>query len=129
MQCAFCYMKLDARAAKRCGQCNKRIYCSRECQTADWSKGQHHKVWCCLNCGEQNTDWEIRKSETSGLGVFALRDFEPGERIMVERVIQKSSQSSADAKLVETLMGFDTQKKWMTNALGKCINTTIIKVL
>ena len=61
--------------------------------------------------------------------MFALRDFEPGERIMVERVIQKSSQSSADAKLVETLMGFDTQKKWMTNALGKCINTTIIKVL
>jgi hypothetical protein len=36
-------------------------------------------------CGEQGTDWEIRPSGTHGLGMFALRPFASGERILVEK--------------------------------------------
>ena len=39
-QCDFCFEK---RGTKKCGACNTRSYCSRECQVSDWKT---HKVEC-----------------------------------------------------------------------------------
>ncbi len=67
-------------------RCQKRSYCSRECQATDWSdQGQGHKIWCKLECGEEDTDWIIKELPDNQVGVFALRDFAKGSRIMVER--------------------------------------------
>jgi hypothetical protein len=68
----------------KCAEC-PRAYCSRECQVRDWKVG-HHKVWCGKS-GEKCVDYEIRDSGEKGLGLFTLRDFERGEKIMVERAV------------------------------------------
>ena len=67
-----------------CDKCSKRLYCSKECQAADWAAGHEH--WCGT-AGELNHDYEIRPSMGRGLGVFALRSFERNDRIMVERPV------------------------------------------
>lgn len=79
--CAFCY----AAPAKllTCGKCKKRQFCSRECQKEDWKKG--HKVYCGKS-GEIGFDYTIRDCQW-GKGVFALRNFEKNEKIMVERPV------------------------------------------
>ena len=44
--CSSCSKELGKGAIKRCGQCKRRIYCSRECQSNDWKNG--HKKECKL---------------------------------------------------------------------------------
>lgn len=86
-QCAYCYAKRElARCIMMhsCDKCSKRLYCSKECQAADWAAGHEH--WCGT-AGELNHDYEIRPSMGRGLGVFALRSFERNDRIMVERPV------------------------------------------
>ena len=88
--CCCCYKGLDVKELKKCGACGKRIYCSAECQKKDWGKknGQNHKLFCGLNCGEENCEYEIRFiSEVVGYGVFAKVNIQKGQRIMVERAI------------------------------------------
>ena len=74
---------------KLCGKCQKRAYCSRECQLVDWSpngKGQGHKNWCHLDCGEEDIDWEVVSIPGKGLGIVAKRTIPPLYRIIVEGV-------------------------------------------
>ena len=80
-QCAFCYKISDA-VLKVCSQCKARHFCSVECQTQDWRTG--HKQFCG-NAGEYGRDYCVQASPGKGMGVFALRDFARGEKIMVER--------------------------------------------
>lgn len=76
--CSYCYSPLEK--LLRCGKCNKRLYCSRECQLIDW-KGASHKHFCGKS-GEIGFDFEIREApETNGLGVFSLRSFEKDEKL------------------------------------------------
>lgn len=63
------------------------MFCSRECQKADWKAG--HKIWCGV-AGEINVDYDIWEAEGKGLGVFALRDFKRGDKIMVEKPLTTS---------------------------------------
>lgn len=80
--CGWCY---TMGPTMRCSKC-LRAYCCRECQVKDWKKGCH-KVWCGKS-GEKCIDYEIRDAgEGKGLGLFALRDFERGEKILVERAV------------------------------------------
>lgn len=55
----------------------KRIFCSRECQIADWCAigiRQRHKNWCgSYEHGEENMDWEVVLVPNGGLGVRAKR--------------------------------------------------------
>lgn len=86
-QCAYCYLKRDSVGCgilHCCDKCSKRLYCSQECQAADWNAGHQH--WCGT-AGEVDYDYEIRVSPGRGLGVFALRSFERNDRIMVERPV------------------------------------------
>lgn len=83
--CAYCYVTLS-RGYSVCGICRKRVYCSRQCQVSDWKTG--HKRWCSQS-GEKDCDYSIRPSSGKGLGVFAMRDFKAGEKIIVERPIIK----------------------------------------
>lgn len=78
--CGYCYGVGDL---KKCAKC-PRSYCSRECQVKDWKSG--HKVWCG-KAGEKCVDYEIKETEDKGLGMFALRDFQRGEKILVERAV------------------------------------------
>lgn len=85
--CSVCCLSLENLPYRlKCGKCLKRIYCSKECQVIDW-KLQSHKHWCC-KAGEIGYDYEIKPSDKyTGLGVFALRDFIEGEKIMAQRPI------------------------------------------
>ncbi|KAJ1458567.1 hypothetical protein M885DRAFT_561790 [Pelagophyceae sp. CCMP2097] len=80
--CAYCYA--SAAGFKACSKCGHRFYCSREHQVLDWKKG--HKHWCG-KAGELGYDFEVRAAEGKGLGLFALRDFQRCEKILVERPV------------------------------------------
>ena len=67
----------------KCGACKKRKYCNDICKIQDWKEGGH-KLWCG-SAGELGIDYEIRLTENKGFGVFALRPFERGEKIAVEK--------------------------------------------
>ena len=96
-----------------CGRCRRRLYCSRECQLDDWKEG--HKYWCG-HAGEINFDFELGECEGNrGIGMFALRVFEPGEKIFVERVINRSSlrsQKGPTARAVLELMPRDIDNEF-----------------
>jgi hypothetical protein len=83
--CTVCCISLKTPQSRfKCGKCLKRIYCSKECQHLDWVK-YSHKHWCC-KAGEIGYDYEIKPSNKyKGLGVFALRNFREGEKIMAQR--------------------------------------------
>ncbi len=76
--CAWCY-RVTAEL-KRCSKCSSRLYCSRDCQIADWKKadvnsnraGGNHKQWC-KKAGERGVDYEIRSAGPKGLGLFLKR--------------------------------------------------------
>ena len=83
--CTVCCISLENPMQRlKCGKCLKRIYCSKDCQIIDW-KFRGHKHWCCL-AGEIGFDYEIKQSDKfKGLGVFAMRDFTEGEKIMAQK--------------------------------------------
>lgn len=89
--CSVCCVSLENPSSRlKCGRCLKRIYCSKECQVIDWGL-QSHKHWCC-KAGEIGFDYEIKPSDKYiGLGVFALRDFAEGEKIMAQRPINTTN--------------------------------------
>ena len=91
--CSVC-LKLCSQV-KLCGKCFKRAYCSRECQLIDWSpngKGQGHKNWCRLECGEEDVDWEVTSIPGKGLGIVAKRMIPALYRIIVEGVFTDPHQ-------------------------------------
>eukprot|EP00985_Skeletonema_marinoi_P008822 scaffold4031_cov129-Skeletonema_marinoi.AAC.3 len=62
--CSSCSKELEKYAIKRCGQCKKRIYCSRECQANDWKNG--HKKECKLML-QQDADTDVTGHANSGI--------------------------------------------------------------
>lgn len=91
-KCASCYTPLQTVLC--CGRCRKRSYCSRECQALDWKQ---HKLWCG-RVGELDIDVEIKAVEGCGLGLFALHDFDVGDKIFVERAAITVPNCSAEKK-------------------------------
>jgi hypothetical protein len=84
--CAFCLE--ESTTTKTCGGCKKRAYCSVQCQRNDWgSNGQCHRIWCKVECCEEDVDWEVREcpDKRKGLGIFALRDIPPMSRLLVDK--------------------------------------------
>lgn len=70
----------------KCGGCKKRAYCSTKCQKLDWgTSGQCHRIWCKLDCCEEDIDWKFQEVPGKGLRLVALRDIPPLTRIIVER--------------------------------------------
>jgi hypothetical protein len=122
--CAWCY----GPALKKCPNC-PRHFCSRECQIQDWKKtGGSHKFWCGKS-GEKCVDYDIRDAgEEKGLGLFAMRDFNRGEKILVERSvfirrpigppIQIAMENPNVARLVMTLAGVGIHGKFVTNCVA-----------
>jgi len=85
--CAFCLTSISGIDVKLCGGCKRRAYCSQKCQIADWSYGtssQVHKIWCKLDCGEEDLDWEVVPVPGKGLGLVAMRFIPAKSRIMVD---------------------------------------------
>jgi hypothetical protein len=96
--CSYCYVSLEK--VLTCGKCSKRPYCSASCQGADWKQ---HKIWCG-HVSEFQVDFEVRESQDKGLGLFALRDFKKGDKILVERpVIVMTVDSSEESSLLLAL--------------------------
>lgn len=112
--CAFC---LKPGKVSLCAGCNRRPYCSKECQKADWTPGkggQGHKLWCSIECGEEDVDWEVKSAPGMGLGIFALRDMPPFTRIMVEGVRKTSHPAIADLMPINGTV----EAKFHLNAYG-----------
>ena len=81
MSCAFCYNPVSSDFRCRHDAC-ARSYCSGICQSSDW---QSHEHWCGKSA-ERGTGYTISDSGVGrGDGVFALRNFVRGDKIMVER--------------------------------------------
>lgn len=109
--CAWCYRVTDE--LKKCSKCSSRLYCSRECQVADWKRtvggsngksikiGGNHKQWC-TKTGERGVDYEIRSAGSKGMGLFLKRDMKAGEKILVERPILVSHQTLRDVDNTHT---------------------------
>jgi len=97
--CAFCLIEITGEAIKKCGKCHKRAYCSRKCQSKDWTpnkKGQGHKNWCGIEYGEEDVDWMVTPVPGKGLGVIALRDMPAAYKIIVEAGVDKTHPRVAD---------------------------------
>lgn len=91
--CAFCLKKLEGAQVKLCVGCHRRAYCSRDCQSKDWSSpgpGQGHKNWCKFNCGEEDLDWRVQLiSPEKGMGIVAIHQLPKGFRILVEKGLRQ----------------------------------------
>ena len=130
--CTVCCIGLDNPQSRyKCGKCIKRIYCSKECQMIDWKSG--HKQWCC-KAGEIGFDYEIKKSNKyTGLGVFALRDFVLGEKIMAQRCFTVKNMHLLIPEQIEAVKKLEPigseliSEKFDFNALdcGKNINPVL----
>jgi len=97
--CAFCLTEIRGEAIKKCAKCHKRAYCSRKCQSKDWTpnkKGQGHKNWCGTNCGEEDVDWTVCPVPGKGLGIVTLRDIPAAYKIIVEACVDKTHPRVAD---------------------------------
>ena len=88
--CAFCgnYRANHHSLLSMCCGCERRLYCSRECQRFDWGA---HKRFCGhtgVACGEQDIDYQLRYLPNRYLpvDVIALRSCELGSVIMAGRV-------------------------------------------
>jgi len=97
--CALCNVEISGTAIQKCGRCHKRAYCSRKCQALDWSpkkRGQGHKNWCGVDCGEEGLDWTVSAIPGKGLGIVALRDIPKAYRIIVEAPVEKTHPGVKD---------------------------------
>ena len=129
--CAFCLISVPIEKISLCGQCKRRAYCSKECQKADWSLkkgngGQGHKMWCALQCGEEDLDWEVAPVPGKGLGLIAKRPLPSKYRIMVDGARPK------DHPGVQDLMPLSgtTQEKFEFNSVGCDVATAdVVPVL
>ncbi len=117
--CAFCLNPIEDQIIKLCGKCRRRAYCSRECQVTDWSadgKGQGHKNWCHLVCGEEDIDWEVSNVPGKGLGVVAKRTIPAKYRIIVD-----CCRFGNDHRAIKDLMpkNGSYQEKYDLNCIGR----------
>lgn len=107
MRCAYCFEQSSTTSTLlRCSGCKTRMYCSQECQTIDWNKGQIHKKWCKTICGEDNIDWEIKYINAErGMGLVAKRPFQENERVLVERLYTlKEIQSFKKPSMIKAFL-------------------------
>ena len=126
--CAYCLESSTADSTLlTCGGCHRRTFCSKECQRSDWSSkttgtvGQDHKNWCAHLSGEEGLDWEVRQTESKGLGLFAMRTLPAGFRIMVDRALTldevvtggRTSLAPGAQIILEGLTGISLAKKSM----------------
>ena len=87
-----------------CSKCKLRPFCSLLCQENDWKTG--HKQFC-ENSGEYGIDFCLRDSPGKGIGVFALRDFSFGEKIIVERPLIMTYNSQHTQIPEESMLEFE----------------------
>jgi len=115
--CSFCYVEFDELCAYvTCNKCLVRKYCSLKCRRADSSSG--HKQWCG-KAGEINIDYEVRETEGTSLGVFALRKFEVGEIVMAEGdIFQSRTICPAEQFAIINLDQPDVNEKDSQNSNG-----------
>ena len=107
-------------AAKWCAKC-QRAYCSRECQIKDWKVG-NHKVWCGKT-GEKCIDYEVRDAGEKGLGLFTMRDFKRGEKILVDRAVAIQSEGEWRIDFGEVIR--NATLKYATMALAPAGSTDL----
>jgi len=133
--CAFCLKEICGEEIKKCGKCRKRAYCSKECQTADWTpnekNGQGHKNWCGTDCGEEDIDWIVTPVPGKGLGLVALRDIPAAYPIIVAAVVDKTHPGVADLMPIngslDDKFNFNTFECGIHNgveASGVCLRTS-----
>ena len=78
--CKYCYLP---RVVVPCEKCLIPYYCSEKCKEQDL---EYHENWCGAVTATLGVDYEIRSAgKDKGMGVFALKKYDIGDKIIVER--------------------------------------------
>ncbi len=110
----------------KCGKCKKRAYCNVDCQKKDWtSAGQGHKIWCNVQCGEEDIDWKIEEIPGKGLGIVSVTNYPRGSRILVDRMLTRA-EAEKDPRISDLEpSGGTTSKKFDLNCIGRKQNPSV----
>jgi SET domain-containing protein len=65
-----------------------------------------HYDWCGLT-GEINFDYKIKKTDSKGFGMFALRNFKKNDKIMIEKAVLSVKNISNNVNLLDLCDNFD----------------------
>ena len=124
--CALCY-SLDAGDSNifGCDSC-ARSYCSATCRASDW-KSHGHNHWCGKSA-ERDTGYQISDAGVGrGEGIFALREFVAGDRIMVERASLMAAFETpvGSAALLALPAGVKTALNCLSSAVSEDESTVV----
>mmetsp|Transcript_36753 Transcript_36753/g.66085 ORF Transcript_36753/g.66085 Transcript_36753/m.66085 type:complete len:277 (+) Transcript_36753:58-888(+) len=104
----FNFQCRDPAATKRCTMCHVAIYCSKECQEADWKYGKFpHKKVCKLY--RNNIAPDTRPEGNGQKGPVAIGLLSVG--LITEEICSKAMRDRADAFLAETKRCLDIDLK------------------
>jgi hypothetical protein len=78
--CSVC--KAVASPELYCSVCHSALYCSRACQSEDWKKKQHKKIYKLVNVG--HGDMQVRHDDHISQAIHAKEEFETNQRIIDE---------------------------------------------
>jgi len=113
-----------------CKGCDRRVYSSTECQRKDWEPGgigQGHKLWCALECGEEDIDFEVKHiSPEKGRGVVALRDLPARFKILVDGELESGHAAMHPAMLNLEPSGGSFQEKIDLNSFSKAGGESVV---
>jgi hypothetical protein len=128
--CAYCYIAENPGGPRllSCARCARRLYCSPECQHADWKQG--HKYYCG-KAGERNFDFELGETDERGVGMFALKEIQRGDKIFIERLIDRKEAASTHSirealTLLQPKHSTDLNQVFRINSIGlhECMGIT-----
>lgn len=119
-------VRCDTAAKMMCARCHVTAYCSKFCILDDYRR---HKRECKLHCPrlklfqdfERFQPCSVRIKHTGmqemGLGMYARKAFEPGERILEDTVHYADGDSIIPVHLAQHIEIIDKEKKYVDHAV------------
>ena len=87
------------------------ITCKHQLFEMRKSVAGHHKIWCRKAGEKKCVDYENRDAGDKGLGLFTMRDFKQGEKILVERAVTVTVSTGSERADMSTLISLRLRMK------------------